>query len=75
MFAVTTSQIWPGLSGAATTLVRVARTYVAFQVHRHGNRILLGLDDRMLQDIGTDRYEVRQLLRKGFRDFRDEFGY
>ena len=46
-------------AAAAPVMERLRRLATAFR-HRHDAAILMGLDDRMLADIGLTRREVRQ---------------
>jgi uncharacterized protein YjiS (DUF1127 family) len=46
-------------AAAAPVMARLRRLATAFR-HRHDAAILMGLDDRMLADIGLTRREVRQ---------------
>jgi uncharacterized protein YjiS (DUF1127 family) len=46
-------------AAAAPVMARLRRLATAFR-HRHDAAVLMGLDDRMLADIGLTRREVRQ---------------
>jgi len=46
-------------AAAAPVMARLRRLATAFR-HRHNAAVLMGLDDRMLADIGVTRREVRQ---------------
>lgn len=53
----------PGLlRRAATTLARLVRAYIQRRTLRSTVRILQGMDDRMLADIGMRRGEIHSIV-------------